>query len=574
MSFVQPPPRLGNEYENDLVLRSCLRRLLPPYILAEIEPELRELGRLSGGLLYAMQLADRGREPVHTPWDAWGNRIDRVEVTPVWQEAERLAATMGIVATPYERRRGRYSRIHGFTLAYLFAPSTDFYGCPLAMSDGAAAALIAAGAPAVDVRDRALAHLLSRDPATFWTSGQWMTELPGGSDVSRTETVARQDGLGSWRLHGRKHFTSAVTSQMALALARPEGAPEGSRGLGLFYLELRNAQGRLDGIRVNRLKDKLGTRKLPTAELTLDGVLATPIGPLTDGVKRIAPMLNLTRAWNAVTAAALLGRGLRLARDYAVRRKAFGKRLQDLPLHADTLLGVEAEFAGALLLAFRLAESIGIVESGPAAEDAPRLHDGLPPGGAVAVNADDEKALLRILTPLAKLTTARQAVAGASELVEAFGGAGYIEDTGIPALLRDAQVLPIWEGTTNVLALDVLRVAEREDGLAALDRELVRCCLRLQDPLLARLGGIACDAAEDARSWLEATARLSSDAVQAGARRFALQLGRAVELALLAQHTQWALDRAGESGQELAALTRRFAAHGVAPIIREDLADG
>ena len=574
MSFVQPPPRLGNEYENDLVLRSCLRRLLPPYILAEIEPELRELGRLSGGLLYAMQLADRGREPVHTPWDAWGNRIDRVEVTPVWQEAERLAATMGIVATPYERRRGRYSRIHGFTLAYLFAPSTDFYGCPLAMSDGAAAALIAAGAPAVDVRDRALAHLLSRDPATFWTSGQWMTELPGGSDVSRTETVARQDGLGSWRLHGRKHFTSAVTSQMALALARPEGAPEGSRGLGLFYLELRNAQGRLDGIRVNRLKDKLGTRKLPTAELTLDGVLATPIGPLTDGVKRIAPMLNLTRAWNAVTAAALLGRGLRLARDYAVRRKAFGKRLQDLPLHADTLLGVEAEFAGALLLAFRLAESIGIVESGPAAEDAPRLHDGLPPGGAVAVNADDEKALLRILTPLAKLTTARQAVAGASELVEAFGGAGYIEDTGIPALLRDAQVLPIWEGTTNVLALDVLRVAEREDGLAALDRELVRCCLRLQDPLLARLGGIACDAVEDARSWLEATARLSSDAVQAGARRFALQLGRAVELALLAQHTQWALDRAGESGQELAALTRRFAAHGVAPIMREDLADG
>src|SRR5512146_1836971 len=194
MSFVQPPPRLGNEYENDLVLRSCLRRQLPGYIFAEIESDLRELGRLSGGVLHAMQLAERDREPEYTAWDAWGNRIDRIEVTPLWKEAERIAATMGVVATPYEQRRGRYSRIHGFALAYLFAPSTDFFGCPLAMSDGAAAALLAAGPAAVDLRDRALAHLLSRDPASFWTSGQWMTELPGGSDVSRTETVARQDG--------------------------------------------------------------------------------------------------------------------------------------------------------------------------------------------------------------------------------------------------------------------------------------------------------------------------------------------------------------------------------------------
>ncbi len=571
MSFVQPPPRLGNEYENDLVLRTCLRRLLPPYILAEIEPELRELGRLSGGLLYGLQLADRQREPVHTPWDAWGNRIDRIELTPVWKEAERLAATLGIVATPYERRRGRYSRIHGFALAYLFAPSTDFYGCPLAMSDGAVAALIAAGPAAADMRDRALAHLLSRDPATFWTSGQWMTELPGGSDVSRTETVARQDGLGSWRLYGRKYFASAVNSQMALALARPEGAPEGSHGLGLFYLELRNPQGRLQGIRVDRLKDKLGTRKLPTAELTLDGVLATPVGPLTDGVKRIAPMLNLTRAWNAITSAALLGRGLRLARDYARRREAFGRRLEALPLHADTLLGIEAEYAGALLLAFRVAESIGIAEAGPS-EEVSHVYDRGSAAGTAATSVEDERALLRILTPLAKLTTARQAVAGASELVEAFGGAGYIEDTGIPALLRDTQVLPIWEGTTNILALDVLRVVEREDGLAALERELVRCCLRLKDPTLARLGGNACGAVGEARSWLEATTAHGGDAVQAGARRFALQHGRALELGLLAQQAQWALDRAGEPGRELLDLTRRFAAQGVAPIIRDDLA--
>src|SRR5512146_644806 len=248
MAFIQTPPELGNQYSGDRVLRSYLSRTLPPEVLADIEPSLAAMGELAGGELYRKQLADRDNEPVLVQWDAWGNRIDRIEVTPLWREAERIAVEQGLVAIAYERKHRAFSRVHQFALAYLFAPSTDVYICPLAMTDGAGRALIASGNE--DLIARALPHLTSRDPREFWTSGQWMTEATGGSDVGLSQTVARHES-GTWRLYGRKWFTSATTSQMALTLARPEGNPEGGRGLALFYVEVRDAQGHLNGIRVD-----------------------------------------------------------------------------------------------------------------------------------------------------------------------------------------------------------------------------------------------------------------------------------------------------------------------------------
>ena len=205
------------------------------------------------------------------------------KVTEVWKRAQVIAAEHGLVAAGYDRNLGAHARIHQHVLNYLVQASLDVYNCPLAMTDGAAATLLAAGNEALI--DRALPRLLSRDPAVMWTSGQWMTERTGGSDVGQTETVARQDG-DRWRLHGTKWFTSATTADMALTLARPEGNPPGGRGLAMFYLELRDAKGRLQGLQINRLKDKLGTRKVPTAELTLDGVAAIPVAGLENGVRQ------------------------------------------------------------------------------------------------------------------------------------------------------------------------------------------------------------------------------------------------------------------------------------------------
>lgn len=537
MSFIQAPPTLGNQYDDDAPLRSLLARLLPARVLREVQPSLREMGRLSAEL-YPAQLADRLSEPVLTQWDAWGNRVDRIELTPLWRTAERIAAEHGVVAAAYERAHGRFSRIHQLALAYLFTPSTDIYACPLAMTDGAARVLLDSGNR--ELIDRAVPHLTSRDPAAFWTSGQWMTETTGGSDVGRSETEARRDADGGWRLHGRKWFTSAATSQMALTLARPAGSPPGGRGLALFYVETRGEDGMLRGIRIDRLKDKLGTRKLPTAELTLDGTPAIPVFALSDGVRNIAPMLNVTRTWNAMSAVALMRRGLALAEDYARRRSAFGATLAEQPLHADTLAGLRAEWMGALHLTFRVAELLGAKEAG-------ELDDG-------------GRALLRVLTPLAKLTTARQAVAVASEVVEAFGGAGYVEDTGIPTLLRDAQVLSIWEGTTNVLSLDTLRALESAGGMATVRAEVERCATQVADPALVPAIRAAAQAVGHAEAWLEDAVRAGRAEVEAGARRFALTLGRALEVALLASHAQWEAER-GEQDAPRAA--RRLAMNGI-----------
>lgn len=511
--FVQDGPRLENTYTSDELLRTYLAWKLEPELFGSMEAQCVGLGELAAGRLFDLQRADRCAEPTLTQWDAWGERIDRIETTALWREAERLAVRLGLTAIPYERKEGPWSRTRQFALVHLFHPVTDVYSCPLAMTDGAVKAL-------TDARNeqliaRAVPHLTSRDPGQFWTSGQWMTESTGGSDVGLSRTTARRDAAGVWRLYGKKWFTSAATSQMALTLARPEGNGPGGSGLAMFYLETRNPDGSLNGIRVERLKDKLGTRKVPTAELSLEGTAAELVRGSTDGTRAIEPMLGITRTWNSVCAVAFMRHGLALAEDYARRRVAFGAALADQPLHRETLAELRAVTAGAFLLTFFLVELLGREEAG--------LLD------------EDEAVLLRFLTPIVKLATGRQAVRVVSETLEAFGGAGYIEDTGIPVLLRDTQVLPIWEGTTNVLSLDALLRADAGRGLAALKRRMQRATGAAVGELKTS-ADVALAAIEHAVRW-RSTIR-DRDTLQAGARCFAMTVARAAELALLVEYGQ------------------------------------
>ena len=535
MAFFQTPPDLGNTFDDDRMLRSYLARKVPGDARAPMERELREVGAISGGPLHRRALEEGRDEPKLVPWDAWGNRIDRIELSPLWKEAQKIAAERGVVGVAYERKYGEFSRLLQFSLVYVLEPSWHVYSCPLAMTDGAARTLMFSGNKALI--DRAVPRLTSRDPSSAWTSGQWMTERTGGSDVGISETVARADTeRDKFRLFGTKWFSSATTSQMALTLARPEGNPPGGSGLALFYLEVRNDDGRPNGVWVNRLKDKLGTRMVPTAELTLDGTLAQPVLGLRDGIKNISQMLTTTRTWNSICAAAGMRRSIALALDYAKKRVAFGAPLDQKPLHVDTMGWLVAESWGAFLLAYRAAELMGKEESRTITED--------------------EQQLLRLVVPLAKLTTGKQGVAVASESLEAFGGAGYVEDTGLPRLLRDAQVLPIWEGTTNVLSLDVLRVLSRGGSLEPLVREVKRCMQNTSDPSLREPVETAMRALAHAGEWVASRVG-DMPAIEQGARRFALTLGRSIELALLCEHAQWALDN--EKDPRFAAAARLFA---------------
>lgn len=532
MAFFQTAPTLDNQFDDDALLQEYLARVLPEDMRRATEEEYRHLGALAAEL-YQDSLQDRLNEPVLTHWDPWGHRADVIELTPLWQKAAGLSAEHGLVAKGYEGKYGPLDRVHQFVSNYIVQASMDVYSCPLAMTDGAAHTLNELENKALI--DRAVGHLTSRDPTQMWTSGQWMTERTGGSDVGLSETVARETKQG-WLLSGTKWFTSATTSEMALTLARPEGNPGGGGGLALFYVETRDADGRLNGIQINRLKDKLGTRKVPTAELTLTDTVAIPVAGLSGGTRNISPMLNITRTWNAVAAAWGARRALALAKSYAKRRFAFGANLVDKPLHIDTLATMAAETDGIFHLAFRTVELLGRVQ-------------------ARVANAS-ETDLLRAITPITKLTTAKQAVAVASEGLEAFGGAGYVEDTGLPTLLRDAQVLPIWEGTTNVLSLDTLRALAKGGAASALHAEIDGCLRDVSAPELRGCAETVTRAAGHAQSWLQST---TSDraALEGGARRFALTLGRTLELAYMTRHAQACMDR-GRGARALAA-ARRFA---------------
>jgi alkylation response protein AidB-like acyl-CoA dehydrogenase len=539
--FLQDAPQLQNQYDDDPLLKSWIHRHLPPDVRAGVEPQLRHMGDLAAGQLLALSHAHRRDEPVHVPFDAWGRRIDDVPVNTAWSTYARVAAEEGLIAIPYERAHGPLSRLHQFALVYLFHASSQVYTCPLAMTDGCARTLETLGGELGVVRDRVFAHLVSRDPAHAWTSGQWMTERIGGSDVGLSETVARRGADGAFTLHGNKWFTSAVGSQVALTLARPEGNGPGGKGLALFLVELRGEDGRLRGITVLRLKEKLGTRNLPTAELELDGTPALPVAGLSDGVRNIGAMLNLTRTWNAVCAAATLRRGLALARDYAHRRVAFGAPLAEKPLHLETLADLAAEQEASFALTFFAVDLLGRQEAGE-------------------LDASGE-ALLRLVQPVTKLTTGRQTVAGASEVLESFGGAGYVEDTGLPQLLRDGQVLSIWEGTTNVLALEAYRAVLRGDALPlalALIRRRVEGAFAtsLREP-----AGVALTAADHLESWWADAGARGGWLHEAGARRFAVTLGRTLALAMLTEHAAWALAHEGDG--RCAEAARRFARLGV-----------
>jgi len=537
MSFLQDPPQLPHPFRSDRVLRALLGRALPGARRDALDADLDALGDYAA-MAWQRACTSTRRKPVLTQWDAWGRRVDRIELTTAWQEGPRLATRHAVLAAGHENHE--HARLEQFARVYLYHVASEFYTCPLAMTDGAATALKASGNRAL--AERALPHFLSRDPAAFWLSGQWMTETHGGSDVGDTETVARQDADGQWRLHGRKWFSSAVVGEAALALARPQGAGPGAGALALFYVETVDGGKRRPELTIDRLKDKLGTHELPTAEIHLDGLPAWPLGELAHGVRQVAPMLNVTRSWNAVCAVASMARALALARDYAARRQAFGRPLIEQPLHAHTLAGMQAEFEGAFALAFEVADLLGKVEHGAA--------------------APHQAALLRLLTPLAKLWTGKLAVRLCSEALECFGGAGYIEDTGLPQLLRDAQVYAIWEGTTNVLSLDSLR-ALAGDGLGAL-RTAVAAWLDGNDDMHA--ASAIQQSLDAAARWLDRHGT-SRDTLEAGARGLALTLARSAAAALLARQATWA----GANGDRRpAAALRRFVAQGLDRLVAPD----
>lgn len=414
-------------------------------------------------------------QPTLRTFNEYGVRVDEVKTSAAWKAEHVASAEEGLVALAYEKGASYVSRLQQFAKLLMYVPSSGMYSCPLAMTDGAARLLelllMTNSVPekAKPLAKEAFEHLTSRDGKQFWTSGQWMTEQASGSDVSMsTKTIARPQPDGSYKLYGFKWFTSAVDAEVSVALARivPDDFKVGDDSvdfkqypLSCFLLRLRDPNtGKLQGIRVQRLKQKLGTKQLPTAELELDGVPAFLLSEPGRGVATIAHLFNITRLHNSVSAVGYLRRMLAMARDYAHRRFVFGSLLAKNPLHLEGLAELDVEYRGMLYVTLEVAKVQGQIEEFERQVAAKKPVS----EGARRANIR-QQALLRILTPLSKLYTAKTAVVYCSEGIELFGAAGYMEDTKIPRILRDAQVLTIWEGTTNVCSDDVIRVFKKNN---------------------------------------------------------------------------------------------------------------
>ncbi|KAJ6598145.1 acyl-CoA dehydrogenase NM domain-like protein [Mycena vulgaris] len=447
-AFHQQPPPTGNPYLSDPVLPSLLKRLLSSSVLTSIEPDLIRLG---DDLVHVIRpLAPQVKEATLTQYDAWGNRVDLLQVSEGWKILKAFACKEGIISIAYERKFQEKSRIYQFAKSMLMVGDCHVIMCPYAMTDGAARVMELSGS--AKMKKEIFPRLVSSNPETAYISGQWMTETTGGSDVSRLETVARpvdeqQGDLGpEYLLDGFKWFSSAAEGNMALALARSESNP-GTGGLSLFLVPVRLPPFPTplsNNILLHRLKNKVGTRAVPTAELSLNGARAWRIGPAGAGVRQIAPLLNITRIHSAVGSVGSLMRCLSLARAYAgVRTVGSGKLLSTVPEHMEALARVSLLYRALTHLLFGTIALLGRTECGVAR-----------PG---------EEARLRLLTPALKAFAALKAVSAMEECMAALGGQGYMEETGMGRIIRDALVERIWEGTVEVLSHDLIR-ASRPKG--------------------------------------------------------------------------------------------------------------
>ncbi|CAP35829.2 Protein CBG18356 [Caenorhabditis briggsae] len=450
--FNQDAPTLHNPYKDDPILDRILRRLLSESQYLRVAEDLTKFGdRITSEIDQLGRQAEL-EQPRLEQQDAWGKRIDKLIVCNEWTKLKQICAEEGVISIGYENDVDPFvRRIHQVAKLFLFSPSAGLVSCPMAMTDGAVKTLTSLNLYGKhELATETVDRLRSRDPTKAWTSGQWMTEKKGGSDVAGgCDTYAVQIDKDTYRLHGYKWFSSAIDADVALTLARvvdsDGNAVEGSRGLSLFLLRIRDDAGNLNGIQMVRLKNKLGTKQLPTAELLLDGAIAERIGEQGRGVAGISNMLNITRIHNAVASLGYMRRIISLARDYSTKRVVFGQTQSKWPLHTSTIAKLEIETRGSMLLLFESARLLGLSEAGK--------------------SSDVEAMMLRLITPVLKLYAGKQAVPLVSEGIECFGGQGYMEDTGLPTILRDAQVTPIWEGTTNVLSLDVLRVFSGKENI-------------------------------------------------------------------------------------------------------------
>jgi acyl-CoA dehydrogenase len=427
-----------NWYRTDPTLQLTMAYYLQPDELAVAEPHLDRIGELMGGPVARWAEQTDRNPPRLERYDRWGHDVSRVVQPTSFTESKRAILTAQQALKDDVRHAGFNPSLPLFAANYLLNQADIGMGCALGTGGGMVKSLVAAYAPA-DVRD----HVLAKFETGEWEgeTAQLLTERTGGSDLGALETTATRHG-DAWRLNGFKWFASNCDGEVFVVLAKPEGAPDSSRGVANFLVLRTRRDGTRNGVRIRRLKDKLGTRSVASGEVEfVDAEAFLLSGEARSGShdgKGLARMMELTNAARLGIALFGLGNARRALVEslcYARQRRAFGDALIDKPL-----------------IRRKLAEMIVDVEAAQA-----MVFDGV----GLANHRQLRAVRQRIAVPVTKLKVCRLGISMASDAIEIHGGNGYIETWPVARLLRDAQVNTIWEGPDNILCLDVRRGIER-----------------------------------------------------------------------------------------------------------------
>ena len=513
-----PDTRAVNFYEAAPYLRFLLRRRLDAAELAAAEPRLRALGSRIGNELEDLAAAADRESPPLVVRDKRGEPVNDVRPSRAYHDLERiLYGEYGMAAMAM--RPGVLQEKHASSLlvndAFTFLAGQAESGlfCPLSMTR-AMARTLRKFAPEAVVRDY-LPGLLSTDMETLQTGAMFMTEKQCGSDLGLVATTARPsvDHPEWWELEGDKWFCSNVGADLILALARPEGAGLGTRGLGLFLVPKRLPDGTRNSYRIERVKDKLGMRSFASGEVTFDGALALLIGGPGQGWLQMTEMLNITRLGCALASSALAQRSFVEALTHARGRVAFGKPLADLPLMREQLLDLMMDVEALTALTFDGSAQLDRADAGD----------------------EEARVLARVLTPLAKYHASDEARRLVAEGMEVRGGNSYIEDWPNARIMRDVQVQAIWEGTGNISALDVGRALLRENAGATLVANLTRRLASQRDPAVARAAALTQRALDALAATVSEWATSEPAERDVRMRRLTRRLAHVVTAALLVE---------------------------------------
>ncbi|MFF2806132.1 acyl-CoA dehydrogenase family protein [Streptomyces sp. NPDC058000] len=436
----QAPPLTGFSAADEPALLAALRREGGAWG----EQEVLELGALAGSAAVQDQARWAEEQPprLHTH-DRFGHRVDEVEFHPAWHQLMTTAVEHGLHAAPWTDPRPGAHLVRAAKF-YVWSQAEPGHGCPISMTYAVVPALRAAPDLAAQYEPLLAARSYDfglRAPLTKHglIAGMSMTEKQGGSDVRANTTRAVPAGDGSYRLTGHKWFTSAPMSDVFLALAQT------AEGLSCFLVPRVLPDGTRNGMRLMRLKDKLGNRSNASSEIEYEDAVAWPVGEPGRGVRTIVEMVNMTRLDCVLGSAAGMRAGLRQALHHTAHRQAFGRELDRQPLMRSVLADLAIESEAATVLAMRLAAAVDRSQAGDAGE----------------------AALRRLALAAGKYWVCKRGSSHVAEALECLGGNGYVEESGMPRLYREAPLLSIWEGSGNVAALDVLRALTREP--AALD---------------------------------------------------------------------------------------------------------